>query len=363
VIKYRGSTHGTNEYPFLIDEDGISVLPITSISLQHKASTERIPTGIARLDAMLGGAGYYCGSSVMVSGTAGTGKTSIATHFADSACRRGERVIYFAFEESPSQIIRNMRSIGIDLEPWVQKGLLYFQANRPSFTGLEMQLILLHKAISTFKPQIVIVDPLNSFVIGGNETEVKAMLVRLVDFLKTNHITGLFTTLTFAGSALEHTELAISSLIDTWLLLRDIESGGERNRGLYILKSRGMAHSNQIREFLLTGHGVELRDVYIGASGVLTGSARLVQEAQEQAAKLMRQQEIERRKLELERRSAALENQIAALHLEFEAHKNETLNLIRQEQAQEAQLAQERKDMGLSRKMDAELNQRKEGSK
>jgi circadian clock protein KaiC len=363
VIKYRGSTHGTNEYPFLIDENGISVLPITSISLQHKASTERIPTGIARLDTMLGGAGYYCGSSVMVSGTAGTGKTSIAAHFADSACRRGERVIYFAFEESPSQIIRNMRSIGIDLEPWVQKGLLYFQANRPSFTGLEMQLILLHKAISTFKPQIVIVDPLNSFVIGGNETEVKAMLVRLVDFLKTNHITGLFTTLTFAGSALEHTELAISSLIDTWLLLRDIESGGERNRGLYVLKSRGMVHSNQIREFLLTGHGVELRDVYIGASGVLTGSARLVQEAQEQAAKLIRQQEIERRKLELERRSAALENQIAALHLEFEAHKNETLNLIRQEQAQEAQLAQERKNMGLSRKMDAELNQRKEGSK
>jgi circadian clock protein KaiC len=363
VIKYRGSTHGTNEYPFLIDENGISVLPITSISLQHKASTERIPTGIARLDTMLGGAGYYCGSSVMVSGTAGTGKTSIAAHFADSACRRGERVIYFAFEESPSQIIRNMRSIGIDLEPWVQKGLLYFQANRPSFTGLEMQLILLHKAISTFKPQIVIVDPLNSFVIGGNETEVKAMLVRLVDFLKTNHITGLFTTLTFAGNALEHTELAISSLIDTWLLLRDIESGGERNRGLYVLKSRGMVHSNQIREFLLTGHGVELRDVYIGASGVLTGSARLVQEAQEQAAKLIRQQEIERRKLELERRSAALENQIAALHLEFEAHKNETLNLIRQEQAQEAQLAQERKNMGLSRKMDAELNQRKEGSK
>ncbi len=284
VVKYRGSTHGTNEYPFLIDEDGISVLPVTSLGLQQIASTERIPTGIPRLDAMLGGAGYYRGSSVLVSGTAGTGKTSLAAHFADAACRRGERALYFAFEESPSQIMRNMRSIGIDLEPWVQKGLLQFQANRPTFAGLEMHLTMMHKAINAFKPQVVIVDPLNSFIIGGNETEVKAMLMRLVDFLKMNQITGLFTSLTSGGGALEQTDVAISSLIDTWLLLRDIEIGGERNRGLYILKSRGMAHSNQIREFLLTDHGVELRDVYVGPSGVLTGSARLAQEAQEQAA-------------------------------------------------------------------------------
>jgi len=328
VVKYRGSTHGTNEYPFLIDEDGISVLPVTSLGLEQAASTQRIPTGVPRLDAMLGGAGYYRGSSVLISGTAGTGKTSLAAHFAEAACRRGERALFFAFEESPNQIMRNMRSIGIDLQPWVQKGLLQFQATRPTFAGLEMHLTKMHKAINAFKPQVVIVDPLNSFVIGGNEIEVKSMLMRLVDFLKMQQITGLFTSLTTSGGALEQSEVAISSLIDTWLLLRTIEIGGERNRGLYILKSRGMAHSNQIREFLLTDHGVELRDVYVGASGVLTGSARLAQEAQEQAGKLTRLQETERRQLELERKRKALEAQVVALRAEFEAQETETLSII-----------------------------------
>ena len=363
VVKYRGSTHGTNEYPFLIDENGISVLPVTSLGLQQIASTGRIPSGIPRLDAMLGGAGYFRGSSVLISGTAGTGKSSLAAHFAAAACRRGERTLYFAFEESPSQIMRNMRSIGIDLQVWVKKGLLQFQANRPTFAGLEMHLTMMHKAINAFKPQVVIVDPLNSFVIGGNETEVKAMLMRLVDFLKMNQITGLFTNLTSGGSALEQTDIAISSLIDTWLLLRDIEIGGERNRGLYILKSRGMAHSNQIREFLLTDHGVELRDVYIGPSGVLTGSARLAQEAQEQAAQTIHEQEVERRKLELERKRRVIEAQIAAMRAEFEAQEAETLNIIGQEQAREAHLSQERVDMALSRKADAKPNQHRRGSK
>jgi circadian clock protein KaiC len=365
VVKYRGSTHGTNEYPFLIDENGFSVLPVTSLGLQQIASTGRIPSGIPRLDAMLGGAGYYRGSSVLISGTAGTGKSSLAAHFVQAACLRGERALYFAFEESPSQIIRNMRSIGIDLQPWVEKGLLQFQANRPTFAGLEMHLTMMHKAINTFKPQVVIVDPLNSFVIGGNEIEVKAMLMRLVDFLKMKQITGLFTNLTSGGSALEQTDIAISSLIDTWLLLRDIEIGGERNRGLYILKSRGMAHSNQIREFLLTAHGVELRDVYVGAAGVLTGSARLAQEAQEQAAQLTRKQETERRRLDLERKRKSLEAQIAALRAEFEAQETETENIIAQEQTREALLAQERVDMGLSRKSDPALrpNKRKGAAK
>jgi len=365
VVKYRGSTHGTNEYPFLIDEDGISVLPVTSLGLEQAASTQRIPTGVARLDAMLGGAGYYRGSSVLISGTAGTGKTSLAAHFAEAACRRGERALFFAFEESPNQIMRNMRSIGIDLQPWVQKGLLQFQATRPTFAGLEMHLTKMHKAINAFKPQVVIVDPLNSFVIGSNEIEVKSMLMRLVDFLKMQQITGLFTSLTTSGGALEQSEVAISSLIDTWLLLRTIEIGGERNRGLYILKSRGMAHSNQIREFLLTDHGVELRDVYVGASGVLTGSARLAQEAQEQAGKLTRLQETERRQLELERKRKALEAQVVALRAEFEAQETETLSIIGQEQVRGAQLVQERVDMGLSRKADAAVrpNKQKRSSK
>jgi circadian clock protein KaiC len=361
VVKYRGSTHGTNEYPFLIDENGFSVLPVTSLGLQQAASTRRIPTGITRLDAMLGGRGYYRGSSVLISGTAGTGKSSLAAHFAAAACRRGERALYFAFEESPSQIMRNMRSIGIDLQSWVQKGLLQFQANRPTFAGLEMHLTMMHKAIKAFKPQIVIVDPLNSFIIGGNETEVKAMLMRLVDFLKMNQITGFFTSLTSGGSALEQTDVAISSLIDTWLLLRDIEIGGERNRGLYVLKSRGMAHSNQIREFLLTNHGVELRDVYIGGGGVLTGSARLAQEAQEQAAQIMHEQEVERQKMDLERKRRVMEAQIASMRAEFEAQEAETLNILGQEQAREVHLTQERVDMALSRKADAKPNQHKRG--
>jgi circadian clock protein KaiC len=363
VVKYRGSTHGTNEYPFLIDEDGISVLPITSLILQHITSTKRIPSGVARLDAMLGGAGYYRGSSVLVSGTAGTGKTSLAAHFIEAACRRGERVLYFAFEESPSQIMRNMRSIGIDLELWVQKGLLRFEATRPSFAGLEMHLTMIHKAVNAFKPQVVIVDPLSSFVVGGNETEVKAMLMRLVDFLKMNRITGLFTNLTSGGGALEITDVAISSLIDTWLLLRDIEIGGERNRGLHIMKSRGMPHSNQIREFLLTDHGVDLCDVYVGPGGVLTGSARQSQEAQEKAAQTVREQEVERRQLELERKRRALDAQIAAMRAEFEAEETEMLSAIGQEQAQEEQRTQDLVDMGLSRKADAKPNKQKGASK
>jgi circadian clock protein KaiC len=365
VVKYRGSTHGTNEYPFLIDENGFSVLPITSLGLQQAVSTQRILTGIPRLDAMLGGAGYYRGSSVLVSGTAGTGKSSLAAHFAEAACSRGERVLYFAFEESPNQIMRNMRSIGIDLAPRVEQGLLQFQANRPSFSGLEMHLTMMHKAVNAFKPQVVVVDPLNSFVVAGNETEVKAMLMRLVDFLKMNQVTGFFTSLTSGNGALDRADMvAVSSLIDTWLLLRDIEIGGERNRGLYILKSRGMAHSNQIREFLLTDHGAELRDVYVGAGGVLTGSARLTQEAQEKAADTIRAQEMEHLQLELESKRRTLEAQIAAMRAEFEVQETEILKTIGQKQVREAQLAQEGMEMGQSRKADASVKPaRKNGGK
>jgi circadian clock protein KaiC len=352
VVKYRGSLHGTNEYPFLIDEDGISVLPVTSLGLQHEASTDRIPSGIARLDTMLGGKGFFRGSSVLVSGTAGTGKSSISAHFADAACRRGERALYFAFEESPSRIMRNMRSIGIDLEPWVNKGLLHFQATRPAFAGLEMQLTMMHKATVSFDPQVVIVDPLNGFIIGENATEVKSMLTRLVDFLKTRKISSMFTQLISSGASKGTDDMAVSSMIDTWLVLRDIEIGGERNRGLCIIKSRGMPHSNQIRECLLTDHGMELCEVYVGAGGVLTGSARLAQEAQELASTLTRKQEIERRQIELESKRCALEAQIAALRAEFDVREAESMKIIRQEQAQASQLVQERVEMGLSRSAD-----------
>ena len=344
IVKYRGSAHGTNEYPFLIDEKGVSVLPITSIGLQHGVSTERISTGIPRLDTMMGGEGYFRGSSILVSGTAGTGKSSIASHFANAACSRGEKCLYFAFEEAPSQITRNMRSIGIDLEPWLDQGLLDIYAVRPTIYGLEMHLVKMYKLINEFKPKVVIIDPVTNLIAIGSDTEVKSMLARLIDFLKANQITALFTNLSHGGS-LEQTEFGISSLMDTWLLLRDIELGGERNRGMYILKSRGMAHSNQIREFLLTDKGIELIDVYLGQGGVLTGAARSAQEAQEKASELMRREEIERKKRELERKRAALEAQVTAMRSEFEAAEEEVNKLTKQEEMQEKVLAGDRSEM------------------
>ncbi|MGA1977061.1 MAG: circadian clock protein KaiC [Bacteroidales bacterium] len=352
VVKYRGSMHGTNEYPFLIDENGFSVLPVTSLGLNHVVSNERISSGITVLDKMLEGKGYFRGSTILVSGTAGVGKTSIAAHFAEAACKRGERVLYFCFEESPNQLMRNMLSIGIKLDTWVQKGLIQFQATRPTFYGLEMHLAKTHKAVNDFNPQVVILDPINTFVIGDKEFEVKTMLMRIIDFLKANQITAFFTSLTSDESSLEHSDVGISSLIDTWLLLRDIELDGERNRGMYVLKSRGMANSNQIREFILTNHGVQLRDAYVGASGVLTGSARVAQKALEKAEVLTRKHEIEQKKREIKRKRKALEAQIATLRADFEAVEFEAVKVIETEQKMIKRLEQDKLDMALSRKAD-----------
>ncbi len=352
VVKYRGSAHGTNEYPFLIDTSGISLLPVTSLGLQNEASKERVPTGVTGLDAMLGGRGYFRGSSILVSGTAGTGKSSLAGHFTSAACARGSRVMYFAFEESASQIMRNMESIGIRLSPWIEKGLLKFHAARPTLTGLEMHLATMLHEIERFKPEVVVVDPLNSFVTVGNEDDVKLMLLRLVDSLKLWNITGFFTSLTSAAGPLEQTDIAISSLIDTWLLVRAMESGGERNRGLYILKSRGMHHSNQIREFTLTGHGIELRDAYIGPAGVLTGSARVAQEAQERAAQLRIDQDIQRKREDVGRKRVAMEARIEAIRAEFDTQENAELVLIDQAQTIERILLHDRSDMAHSRNVE-----------
>jgi circadian clock protein KaiC len=352
IVKYRGSMHGTNEYPFLIDEDGFSILPVTSLGLNHISSKERISTGIPRLDTMLSGKGYYRGSTVLVSGTAGTGKTSLAAQFVQAACKRGERVLYFAFEESPSQFMRNMASIGIHLEPWVKKGLLHFHATRPTLHGLEHHLTTSIKLINEVKPQIVVLDPIDAFVMGGNQTEVKIMLLRLVDFLKMRNITAFFASLTNSGENQELTDMSISSLIDTWLLLRDIEFGGERNRGLYILKSRGMSHSNQIREFILTDSGIDLLDVYVGPEGVLTGSARLAQEAKNYEEQLLHQQDIERKQLELELKRAAVEAHIAVLQSEFKSEESDTLKIIEMEKAKTERVVQVQKKMAESRKAD-----------
>jgi circadian clock protein KaiC len=352
IVKYRGTAHGTNEYPFLIDETGFSVLPITSVGLKHEVSNQRVSTGVPRLDAMLGGEGVYRGNSILISGTAGTGKTSLAAHFADASCRRGERCLYFAFEESQGQIVRNLGSIGLDLEPWVKKKLLRFHASRPTFSGLEMHLVTMHKEVQQFQPALVVIDPISNLVSMGSTHEAGQMLTRLVDFLKTRQITAVFTNLTSSDNALETTDVGISSIIDTWLLLRDIELSGERNRGMYVLKSRGTAHSHQIREFLLTNQGIDLLEVYVGPQGVLTGSARLSQEAGEQAAALVRRQQNEARRRELERKREALEARIAALRKEFEAEEEEAKRLLAQELLSEDVIRQDRERMALSRQAD-----------
>ena len=350
IVKYRGSTHGTNEYPFLIDQFGISVLPITSLGLNHTASTERVSTGVAGLDAMLGGAGVYRATSILISGAAGTGKSTLAAHFAEAACRRGERCLLFAFEESPDQIVRNMRSVGIDLKPCLDEGLLLIQANRPSVYGLETHLTTIYRNVREFRPHLVILDPITRFLRGGGASDSEALLVRVIDFLKGAQITSVFTSLTHAGSALEQSEMGVSSLIDTWIVLKEIELHGERNRGLYVIKSRGMSHSDQIREFHLTNDGIHLKEVYIGPEGVLTGSARLAQEAREKAAGVKRAEEIARKKRELERKRAALEAQITALRMEFEGMEQETQQLIDNDERREDRLEADRKAMAISRK-------------
>jgi circadian clock protein KaiC len=343
IVKYRGSQHGIDEYPFLIDQQGLSILPITSLGLNHPAVTEKVSLGLERLDDILGG-GCYRGSSLLVSGTAGTGKSSLAACFVDAACRRGERALYFAFEESPQQIKRNMRSIGLDLEPWVREGLLQFQAARPTLNGLEMHLAIIHRAINEHNPQVVVVDPISNLVVAGNLPEVKAMMTRLIDFLKMQQITGMFTNLTIGGSNLEQTFLGVSSLMDTWIVLKDVESQGERNRALQILKSRGMAHSNQVWEFLLTDRGIEIVDVALMAQGMM-GAARQRREAEEKAQALIRQQALAAKQRGLEQRRAALEAKIAALRADFDAEASEMQELLLQEQRRQEVLMQEQQNL------------------
>jgi circadian clock protein KaiC len=353
VIKYRGALHGTNEFPFLIGGDGLSVLPITSLGLNHKASNERISTGIPRLDAMLDGRGFFRGSSILLTGTPGTGKTSVAAHFAQAAAQRGERVLFFSFEESPNQIIRNMRSIGLRLEPLVKRGVLRFHAARPTLCGLEMHLATMFKEIATFQPAVVIVDPITSLLAAGTHSETKGMVTQLIDFLKGSQVTSFFTSLTQGGHALQQSEIAMSSLMDAWLLLQNFEGNGERNRLLYVLKARGIAHSNQVREFLISSRGIDLVDAYIGPNGVLTGASRAAQAAREKVETLASQQEAGRRKRELERKRTTIEQQIAGLRSEYEAEEAELRRMGEQAGARTRALTAERTELGRLRQADA----------
>jgi circadian clock protein KaiC len=334
VLKYRGSAHGMNEYPFLIGPHGFSVLPITSLQLDHAVSTERVPTGIGRLDEMLGGQGVFRGSSVLISGSPGTGKSSIAAKFAEAACQRGERALFFAYEESSAQIVRNMRSIGIDLDTWITKGALEIHSSRPTLQGLEQHLVTVHDLVRAFRPNVVAVDPISDLTVARDEAEVKPTLMRLIDFLKKEQITAIFTCLTSGGeaaSAPEDSQIGVSSLMDTWLMLRNIEFTGERNRTIFVRKSRGMGHSNQVREFVLSDRGMDLVDVYLGGDRVLTGSARLSQEALERAAAALNAQDHQRKLRQLAGKQKAIEAQIAALQAEAEAETEEVHFAITQE--------------------------------
>lgn len=353
VVKYRGSTHGTNEYPFLISNEGVAVLPVTSLGLHYRASQERLSSGIPRLDTMLGGRGYFRGSSILISGTAGSGKTSLAAFMADAACRRGEKCLFCCFEESPEQLMRNMRSIGVNLRPWLSQKLLDFQAVRPSLYGLEMHLANTLQHIHDFQPRLVVLDPITAFSDRENSMEVQAMLVRLLDHLKNAGMTALLTNLDHNGAEQKGTESAISSIIDSWLMLADVEVDGERNHIMRILKSRGMAHSNQLREYRITSRGIQLEDVYLGAKGVLTGSARQVQEARDVADRLEREQEAARQQRALEHRRRAMESQVAALRANFAVEKTEAERALRSLQDRERRLLRGRKEQARRRWADS----------
>ncbi|WP_232631898.1 circadian clock protein KaiC [Methylobacterium sp. Leaf118] len=348
VVKYRGSAHGTNEYPFLIDAEGISVLPVTSADLDYDVTEGILPTGIAGLDAMLGPGGFHRGSSILVSGEPGTGKSMVCASMIDAACARGERCLAFVFEESGAQIARNARSIGLDLNRHVASGLLRFEAARPSLYGLEMHLARMHRDIDRFAPSLVVVDPLSA--LRGPSSELQATLLRMVDLLKGRGITALFTSLREDGGLDRDDTIGVSSLMDAWVKLFNVEANGERSRTLYVIKARGMSHSNQVREFVMSGDGIRLVDAYIGPAGVLTGTARVAQEAKEAADALRAEEAIQRRQREAARRRQSLERQIEELRAALETTQEDEAVLGREDDLRAAIRADERRELTARRR-------------
>jgi len=352
IFKYRGSRHGSNEYPFLIEENGLSVVPITSVGLNYEISTEKISSGVPSLDVMLEGGGYYRGSSILVTGMSGTGKTTLAGFFTSATCDRGERCLYLAMEEPTKQILRNQRAVGLDLIHYMEKGLLRFESVRPTAYGLEMRLLTIKNWVKEFQPSSVVIDPVSNLTTSGTSNQIKNFLMRLIDLFKSQQITVLFTNLLQGGSPFERTELGTSSLMDTWIELRTIETNGERNRILYILKSRGMNHSNQVREFLVIRDGIELVDVYLGSDSFLTGTARVAQQAQEKLAQLNRKQEFDRKKLRLEQQESLAQAQIKALEIQLAIEHAELEMFSQQEETAQQVLTDSKIKMSVLRKAD-----------
>ncbi|HSN98393.1 MAG TPA: circadian clock protein KaiC [Candidatus Nanopelagicales bacterium] len=352
IVKYRGTEHGTNEYPFLIHDDGMLILPLSSSSLDHNVSSERLSLGVPRLDQMLGGQGVFRGAAVLITGSAGTGKSSIAASAVHAACGRGERCLYVSFEEAPRQILRNMRSIGLDLEPWCQQGLLSFSSGRPSRAGLEMHLVSLYRQVERFAPDLVVIDPMSNLITIGTEAEVRSMLARLIDYLKSRLTTALFVSLTPEEKQYIHFSSHVSSLMDTWLAVESVVASGERNRLITVHKSRGMAHSNQVREFIMTSRGIELADVYLGPAGVVTGAARRLQEAREVADAEERAQRIALLERDIVRRRQTTEAQMGAIQAELEGEEERLRGLIARERREEEESLRARTEMVRARQAD-----------
>ncbi|MEW6150121.1 MAG: circadian clock protein KaiC, partial [Pseudomonadota bacterium] len=326
IVKYRGTAHGTNEYPFLIDEDGFSVLPVSSLGLGHKVFDDRISTGVPDLDAMLTGGGFYRGSSILLTGVAGSGKSSLACMMANAACERGERALYLSFEESEAQTVRNMKSIGTDLGKWLKDGQLRYIATRPTFYSLEMHLAIMLREIGRFKPQLVVLDPISAFTGSADISEVQTMLLRIVDYLKSNGVTAVFTHLANVQQA--ETDAGLSSLMDGWILLLNREANGEFNRELYLLKARGIAHSNQVREFVMSSSGIHLLEPYLGEGGALTGSARRNEEARARRTEATRRSEVARLQDQVTQRRRRALAQIEALKADIDADEAELNRLV-----------------------------------
>ncbi|MGP9814044.1 circadian clock protein KaiC [Rhodopseudomonas sp. NSM] len=350
IVKYRGTAHGTNEYPFLIDEDGFSVLPVSSLGLGHMVFEDRISTGVADLDAMLSGGGFYRGNSILVSGVAGSGKSSLACMMADAACRRGEKALYLSFEESEAQAVRNMKSIGTDLGRWLTSRQLRYIAARPTFYSLEMHLAVILREVGRFRPDVVVLDPISAFLGNGQLGEVQSMLLRIVDYLKSTGITGVFTHLAHGQET--QTDAGLSSLMDAWILLLNREAHGEFNRELYLLKARGISHSNQVREFVMSNDGIHLLAPYLGANGALTGSARRSEEARLRRAESERRVEVARLQGEIAQRRARALAQIEALRAEIDADASELQRLADVENDYLRQAAIDAEAMAQSRGID-----------
>lgn len=357
IVKYRGTAHGTNEYPFLIDEDGFSVLPVSSLGLAHKVFDERVSSGVRDLDEMLSGGGFHRGSSILVTGVAGSGKSSLACMTVDAACKRGERALYFSFEESEAQTVRNMRSVGTDLAQWLKKGLLKYVAARPTFYSLEMHLAVILREVAKFKPQLVVLDPISAFTGAADMVEVQSMLLRIVDYLKSNGITAVFTHLAHVQQA--ETDAGLSSLMDAWVLLLNREANGEFNRELYLLKARGISHSNQVREFVMSEDGIHLLEPYLGEGGALTGSARRAEEAKARRVEIERKAEVARLQDQITQRRRRALAEIEALRADIDADESELKRVTAAEEVYLRQVAADANAIANSRTMGARARDRK----